>query len=88
MLGEDRGAAPAELFAVLEEGPQGALAVREAGLLGASGVQREVPQAASPAREAGLLEVFAGPEVTEPWEPVDLEATGLWVYADLAVIVW
>ncbi len=66
MFGGDRPDVPAELFVVLEEGPQGALAVREVGLLEASGAQAEVLQGASPAREVELLEVFVGPEVTEP----------------------
>ncbi len=66
MLARDRGEEPAELFVVLQEGPQGAL----------------------PAHEAGLLVVFVGPAVTELQEFVGLVATELWVYADLAVVVW
>ena len=66
MFGGDPAEVPVELFVVLEEAPQGALAVREVGLLEASGAQAEVLQGASPAREVELLEVFVGPEVTEP----------------------
>ena len=66
MLGGDRPAVPAELSVVLQEGPQDALAVREAGLLEASGGQVEVRQDVLAAHEAGLLGEFAGQQVTEP----------------------
>jgi hypothetical protein len=66
LSGGDPEEVPVELFVVLEEAPQGALAARKVGPSEAYGVQAEAPQGALLGREAGLLEVFVGPEVTEP----------------------
>jgi hypothetical protein len=64
LFGEDLAEVPVELFVVLEEGPQGALAAQAAEQLGVFGGQEEAPQGALPAREAEPLGAFAGPEVT------------------------
>ena len=88
MSGVDRGEVRAELFVVLAEEPQDALLGREVGLLGVFGVQVGVLRVELLGHEVGQLAVFVGPAVTAPSELVDLAATGLWVYADQAVIVW
>jgi hypothetical protein len=62
LFGEDLAEVPVELFVVLEEGPQGALAAQAAEQLGVFGGQEEAPQGALPAREAEPLGAF--PEVT------------------------
>ena len=64
MFGEDLAEVPVELFVVLEEAPQGALAARKVGPSEAYGGQGEAPPDALLARKVGLLEVFADPEVT------------------------
>ena len=66
LFGGDPGVVPVELFVVLEEGPQGALAVREVEQLAASGGLGEARRDVLPARVGEQLAAFVGPEVTEP----------------------